>query len=237
MSNDDQQDIPTQMALPVQLVDQASFDSYYVPEHSSVQILLQSLRQADTFQWYVWGGEGFGVSRLLQGACTHFSEKGLSARYIPLKDLVGSCSADSLLGLEEHGFLSIDDLDVIAGHSDWQERLFNLYNRCLASNCHLFFGAKQPPSRLGLSLADLHSRLNAGAVYELPLLSDDDREQALLLRARLRGFHLDPSVIQYILRNFPRNNRALFSLLESLDMLSLQEKRRVTIPLIKKLQR
>ena len=98
---------------------------------------------------------------------------------------------------------------------------------------YLLLTGKMAPADLGLGLSDLSSRLGWGWVFQLQLLGDDEKKQALQLRAITRGFTLPDEVADYLLRYFPRDMPALFGLLDRLDAASLVEQRRLTVPFVK----
>ncbi len=90
-----------------------------------------------------------------------------------------------------------------------------------------------PPAQLRVKLMDLKSRLGWGVVYHLHGLSDEQKLEALRLRAQGRGLELDGSVGRFLLRRCPRDMGQLFLMLEELDQASLAEQRRLTIPFVK----
>ncbi len=92
-----------------------------------------------------------------------------------------------------------------------------------------------PPAAIGLSLADLASRLGAGPVYRLQALDDEGRRAALALHARQRGFDLADDVARYLLARLPRDMRSLVATLDRIDRASLTQQRKVTIPLVRDL--
>jgi DnaA-homolog protein len=55
----------------------------------------------------------------------------------------------------------------------------------------------------------------------------------LQLRARNRGMELGDSVADYILTRAERKLGALMSILDELDKSSLEQKRKLTVPLVK----
>jgi len=97
--------------------------------------------------------------------------------------------------------------------------------------------AKQPPSLVGLDLADLATRLAAGGVYSLKSLAEPDLPQAMRFRASMRGLDLPDSVIQYLIRRLPRNSSVLFSLLDRIDKAAFSHQRRITVPFVKELEK
>jgi DnaA family protein len=91
----------------------------------------------------------------------------------------------------------------------------------------------QRPDQSGFGLADLASRLGWGVTYSLKPLGEDDVLKALTSRAAARGLELPEETAQFLLRRFPRDLSSLFVLLDALDVASLVEQRRLTIPFVK----
>ena len=85
-------------------------------------------------------------------------------------------------------------------------------------------------------MRDLSSRLGAGLVYQLVVLDDSGKLQALKQRAQHRGFALGDDVGRYVLERYPRDTAALFGLLDRIDRASLVHQRRVTIPFLRSLE-
>ncbi|MBZ4345920.1 DnaA regulatory inactivator Hda, partial [Mycobacterium tuberculosis] len=93
----------------------------------------------------------------------------------------------------------------------WEMAIFNLYNRILESGkTRLLITGDRPPRQLNLGLPDLASRLDWGQIYKLQPLSDEDKLQALQLRARLRGFEMPEDVCRFLLKRLDREMRSLF---------------------------
>ncbi|HUA88097.1 MAG TPA: DnaA regulatory inactivator Hda, partial [Steroidobacteraceae bacterium] len=68
---------------------------------------------------------------------------------------------------------------------------------------------------------------------QLRPLDEGEQEQALMLRARARGFELPEETLQWLLRRFPRDMGSLYELLDTLDQAQLAAQRRLTIPFIR----
>jgi DnaA family protein len=98
----------------------------------------------------------------------------------------------------------------------------------------LLVAAEHSPRELAINLEDLRSRLQWGVTYQVHNLSDDDKQQALQLRARARGLELNDEVAQFIIQRLPRDTNELFWQLQRLDHASLAEQRKLTIPFVKK---
>ncbi len=100
----------------------------------------------------------------------------------------------------------------------------------MAGKTRLLITGDRPPRQLNLGLPDLASRLDWGQIYKLQPLSDEDKLQALQLRARLRGFELPEDVGRFLLKRLDREMRTLFMTLDQLDRASITAQRKLTIP-------
>lgn len=180
----------------------------------------------------LFGASGVGKTHLLVAATVRVRELGRWAGYLALSrwsDFTG----DALDALAAHDYLAIDEIERIAGHRDAEIALFDLYNRCRDRGCTLLLAAREPLSRLPLVLPDLASRLSAASAVALNLLSETARRDLLRERARARGFDLEPAVIEFLFRRYPRDLPGLMALVERLDRESLAQQRRVTVPLVR----
>ncbi|WP_372874177.1 DnaA regulatory inactivator Hda [Pseudomonas sp.] len=227
---------PIQLPLGVRLRDDATFANYYPGANAAALGYVERLCEAEA-GWaesliYLWGGAGVGRSHLLQAACLRFEQCGEPAVYLPLAELV-EYGPTMLDNLEQCELVCLDDLDAVAGRSDWEEALFHLFNRLRDSGRRLLLAASSSPRELPVKLADLQSRLTLALVFQLQSLSDEDKLRALQLRASRRGLHLSDEVGRFILTRGERSMSALFELLERLDQASLQAQRKLTIPFLK----
>lgn len=177
---------------------------------------------------FLWGVAGSGKTHLLQALC-HASP---AAVYLPLAQLQ-TYGPQSLDGLDAFAFLVFDDVQVIAGRREWEERLFQLFNALHARGAQICLAADRNPAALPLTLADLRSRLQLSVVFEVQPLDEAGRREVLKQHAHQRGIELKDEVAAYIMARSPRGMLDLLAVLDRLDRLSLAEKRRVTIPFIR----
>jgi len=220
-----------QLPLGIGLKDTATFENFYPAGN---ELLLQALQQGNEVILYLWGPAGSGKSHLLQALCHTTAATGHSPVYLPLRELV-SLSPDLLEGLEQQALIAVDDVQAVAGLSQWEEGLFHLYNRVRDSGHHLVVSATSAPAGLALAWPDLASRLGWGPVFQLSALTDADKRLALQLRAHRRGLEMGDDVAGYLLRRCPRDMDSLFNLLNRLDQASLAAQRRLTIPFVRQL--
>ena len=223
----------TQLPLSLKLRDDAIFDNFFIGENAQLIATLKKFIFDKSEQFiYCYGEDGVGRTHLLQSCCHAANENGRSLFYLSLATYP-ELSTDIFEALEDYDCVCIDDVDAIVGNEEWEEALFHFYNRVRENNTQLLVSAKIPPQQLRCILKDLQSRLIWGLVLEIKKLSDENKIQALQLRAQLRGLQLSEDVAHYLIHHYSRNMRDLVSALEKLDQASLAAKRKLTIPFVK----
>ena len=223
-----------QLALPVRLPDEASFDSFHV--HPGVAPAVAQVQEGlahPPFGICLHGPAQSGRTHLLQATAHAAAALDWAVVYLPLADLRAQPAEELLEGLGESGLVCLDDVDAVAGDAAWERALFGLYNRVHGAGASLLLAAVRPPVALGIELPDLRSRLQALLVLGLAPPDDDDRSQALVLQARARGMTLEPDVARYILARAPRGMSELVAALDRLDRSSLAAGRRLSIPFVR----
>jgi DnaA family protein len=213
----------------VRLQDRAVFASYYPGDNSAAVAAVRELAAGNgDVALYLHGVAGGGKSHLLQACCAEIPGAG----YFPLTQL-RELTPDVLEGAERLGAVAIDDLHCIAGEAEWERRLFTLYNECMANRTRIIVAAPCPATALGIVLPDLRSRLASMPHFALRPLDEVQQREALRLRAALRGMELPDETLLYLQRRFARDMAQLHVLLDRLDVASLQEQRRITVPFIR----
>jgi DnaA family protein len=225
--------VEEQLPLRVQLRDDATFENFYstaIQEFANqIQLSASGLGEQSIF---ISGPLGSGCSHLLQAACHEAESKGLNSVYLPLDELVDYSPAifESLEGLP---VIALDNLQAIAGHADWEEALFHLFNRVRDSGGRLLFAADKSPDELGIKLPDLHSRLVWGLVYQIDEPTTEFKESALQIRALNRGLDMSDEVAKYVVKNVEGHMENMFEALQQLDHASLSAKKKLTRPFVK----
>lgn len=224
----------SQLTLPIVLNDEATFDNFYVTEQN--RQLVTTLKNSDNWLEpfiYLFGPSKCGCSHLLQAACQQAAEQNRLALYLPMQELLAYPAHEMLDGLESLDLICIDDIHLISAQREWEEGIFHLYNKVKEKQGRLLIAAHQSPKQLQLSLADLESRLQWGITYKMSDYSDEDLVFLIAHRARSRGLLLVDEVAHYLVSRAKRDPAELMSILEKLDILSLQSGRKLTIPFIK----
>lgn len=224
-----------QIPLDIGYKESPGFDQFNPGENRQVFTLLKKIAAgSENGRIYLWGPTGTGKSHLLQAACLEAGENKRSAVYIPLANY-RDLQPLILEGMENMNLLCIDDVDGIAGNTEWEQALFHLYNRVRDVDGSMIFTSKVSPKATKLELQDLRSRMGWDLVFHLQPLSEPDRIDVLKKRAQLRGFELPDEVANFLVKRVKRDFHSLIDLLDHLDRGSLSAKRKLTIPFVKEL--
>lgn len=181
---------------------------------------------------YLWGERGSGKTHLAMAALRCAKGQGADGLYLDL-NRHRELDAAMLQGLEQLDLICLDAVQAVTGNASWEIGLFNLFNRLRDTGKRLLATGDSPASELPLQLPDLSSRLSWGPGYRLRPLDDPSRLQLLQHSATTRGMQLSTAAARYILNHYPRDLHSLETLLDCLDRLSLAEKKKPGIPVIR----
>lgn len=162
---------------------------------------------------YIWGEPGAGKTHLLKA----FALEG-GAPYL---------TADRYRG-GSVPVLAIDEIEALS--EEEQVTLFNAFNE--RAFRLLVVAARSSPRDVPLR-RDLATRLATGLTYLVTPLTDEEKRDALVAHAKVRGFALGEDVANYLLTHARRDMGSLISALDALDRYSLETGRMVTVPLLK----
>jgi DnaA family protein len=212
-----------------------TFANLLVPARNAELVdLLKDLEHYTEPVAFVWGSEGCGKTHLLQAVCRDQEDRGaLQALYLPMAR-IRVFGPEVFASLHHMDLICLDDLHLVAGDKAWEEALFEFFNRSREAGVRLLVTALQSPRGIEFALPDLASRMAWGVTYQLHELSDEDKLAALDQRAREKNMPLPLEVLSYIFNRHPRDLQGLLAVMETLDKLSLAEKRRLTIPFVRK---
>lgn len=224
-----------QIPLPLGNFDRFNFELYWSgSNHAAVEHLRRVAGGETADNIYLWGGPATGKSHLLQAACTLAATAQRQVMYIPLEDTSG-LSPDLLQGVDGLDLVCLDDVDRVAGSSEWEIAIFNLYNQLQENHKSLIVSARTGTVGIPLALPDLRSRLAAGVSWHLTPLTEADRLQAVQQRATVRGFELPDEVVDYLSKRVARDMHSLFDWLDRLDHASLAQQKKLTVPFVREL--
>jgi DnaA family protein len=216
-----------QLALELASPPAPTLDNFVVGENAEVVAAVRALARGGGERFvYLWGGSGSGRTHLLRAVLREWREAGRTASLythdaLPVAATISATDA-----------IAVDDVQHLPPPA--QIELFNIYNALRESSGLLLVSGDVPPARLALR-PDLLTRLAWGLVYEVHALSENDRRAALQSYALARGFELPAEVSDYLLARAPRDLSSLRVLVDTLDRLSLEQKRAVTVPLAREL--
>lgn len=221
-----------QLTLGVRLKERATFASFLTARNVELIAHLRHVAaNVPAGSTWIMGPHTAGKSHLLQAVCAAVPA-GRRAAYLPLETLLPFGPA-ALDGAEALDLACYDDVQVIAGLADWEQRLFVLWQRAFERGATLLFAARENPAAVQFGLPDLKSRLASSQVFAVRELNDSEQIEALSLRAQLRGLELPAETARYLQRRFPRDMRTLCEILDTLDDASFVAQRRLTVPFIR----
>ena len=220
-----------QLPLGVRLHDRAVFASFLPARNAEALAHARAAAAGRAGLTWLAGPPGAGKTHLLQAVCAA-APAARRCGYVPLREL-SALGVEVLEGLPQLECLALDDVDAVAGRSEWERALFTLVREFAERGGTLLLAAGVPPARCPWVLPDLGSRCAAADVLHLHALNESEQQVALRLRARLRGLELSVHTARWLQRRFPRDMRTLYQLLDTLDEAALTAQRRLTIPFIR----
>lgn len=119
--------------------------------------------------------------------------------------------------------VGVEDAEAIAGNPQAEAAAFHLHNLVLAEGGHLLLTATRAPSRWGLSLPDLASRMEG-----TPVVAIEPPDEALLAAVLVKLFadrQIEPpeTLIRYLVPRIDRSFAAAQDIVATLDETALAE--------------
>jgi len=146
----------------------------------------------------------------------------------------GSGRSHLLAASARPGLVVADDVERL--DDEGQIALFNAINAARDAGGTVLAAGNAPPAQLALR-EDLKSRLAWGLVYQVKPLTDAEKALTLHGEAARRGLKLSDEVVWYLLTHVRRDLHSLTGLLDRLDRTSLEQRRAITLPLVRELIR
>ena len=222
---------PKQLTFPWNKVNKSSLEGFFISQENSH--LLSLLKDSDfSDDLFIYGTKESGKTFLLQAMCNSYSSMSKSSLYIPLKNVM-NFGVDIFESLENIDLICVDGIEEVISKIEWEKAIFNLINKALISDSRLILTSSKDLKSLNFSLLDLESRIRKFQSYELHPINDKDIFDALKYISKLTSINLGDKEAKYLVTYSQRNISNLVHILESLDQLSMEKKRKITIPLIK----
>jgi DnaA family protein len=212
------------------------FEDFVTGPNAAVLASVMGLLDEPGGSLFISGPDGTGKSHLLNALCHSARERGLAAFYIALSKLSDEAAA-SLEGLRVLDLVCVDDLDSVAGNPTWEKALFACFNEVRSAGGRLLVSSKMPLSKLEFSLPDLASRLAWGVRQNLQLPDDEGKLEILRQRANALRIEVPEEVQNYLIKHGKRDMASLLQTLEQLKDAAFAEKRKITIPMARKILR
>jgi DnaA family protein len=225
---------------PLKLAWQMTQDGFtqYIPTHNEAAVnAVQQLEYVtEESCLYLWGDHGTGKTHLLHAICQTFAEQERSVCYLPLNRVLTDSSMNAEQVFEDlqcMDIICLDEIQVIANKPEWENALFDLFNRLWDLRKPLLLTSTEHPKACGFHLADLYSRLICGEIYQLKHLDNAGQHRVLQQQAKHFGLVLPDNVAQYLIQHGQNNMTCLMAWFEQLDYAALSYKRRLTLPFVK----
>jgi chromosomal replication initiation ATPase DnaA len=134
--------------------------------------------------------------------------------------------------IEEKSNVVVDDC---LGTSS-EENLFHLINHCKLNNLKIYFTSSININTYNFKLIDLFSRLREFLYLEIKY-PDDEMCKMLMVKlfSDKQIIIKNKEIFDFIFKRLNRTYLDIYMFVEKLDMLSLEKKRQLTIPLIKEI--
>ena len=117
-----------------------------------------------------------------------------------------------------------------------QEKIFHIVNNCILNDLKLLITSNISINQINFNFNDLSSRLKTFSNLEIKKPND---EMLLTILTKLlieKQFVIKSNdIFEYILRRVDRSYLGINNIVDKLDLLSLEKKRQLTIPLIKEI--
>jgi chromosomal replication initiation ATPase DnaA len=126
--------------------------------------------------------------------------------------------------------IAIDNGDCAA-----ERALLHLVNFCMETRGDVLLAARQAPASWTVALPDLASRLRAVLAIGIGLPDDALLGAVLVKHFADRQLRVAPGVIAYLLTHMERSFAAAAEIAARLDVISLRERRAITVPLARQL--
>jgi len=216
-----------QLGLPISLDSKMLLDNFSA-NNELINLIHQLFQDKKASEIYVYGLTGQGKTHVLQGLILKALASDKNAIYI---DCVDSFPEHLLDFIDQLSFISLDNIDLISNEN--QEVFFDLYNRARQAGVVILVSGSSLPADLSV-MKDLKTRLSLAAVYKLDVLNDELTIEVLNKQMNDRNLTIDSKIYEYLLKNYSRDLNTLVSAMNQLDKSSLQSKKAISIPFVKK---
>ena len=216
-----------QLGLPISLNSSMLLDNFV-----SNKELIRSIRQVfldqKSSEIYFYGASGNGKTHILQGAVLESLANDKNAVFVDCADLIPDHLAEFI---DQISLISFDNVHLLSNKNE--EIFFDLFNRSRQSQVNILVSGNTLPADLNI-MKDIKTRLSLATVFKLEELNDESTMIVIDKQMSDRNLSIDPKVYEYLFKNFSRDLRLLLSTMDDLDKASLQTKKPISIPFVRK---
>ena len=216
-----------QLGLPISLNTSMLLESL-VANKELLRLINQLFVDENSSEVFIYGASGQGKTHILHGAVLKALELDKNAIYI---DCIEPFPEHILDFLDQVHFISFDNVHLISSKN--QEIFFDLYNQARQSQILILVSADSLPSDLEV-MKDIKTRLSLAAVYKLEELNDELIMRVIDSQMSQRNLSINSGVYEYLFKNYSRDLKLLLATLNDLDKASLQAKKAISIPFVRK---
>ena len=216
-----------QLGLPISLNSSMLLENF-VSNKELIRSINQLFLDQKSSEVYIYGANGQGKTHVLQGTILKALASDKNAVFI---DCLDPFPGHIFEIIDQINFISFDNVHLMIKEN--QERFFDLYNRARQSEVFILVSGDSLPSDLKV-MKDIKTRLSLAAVYKLEELDDELKMNIINSQMSDRNLSVDSKVYEYLFKSFSRDLKLLLSTMDDLDKSSLQAKKPISIPFVRK---
>ncbi len=222
------------------------FENFYTSTQSELTLKtckeICSNKELQHQSIYISGDKGQGKTHLLISIGNFLAEHypHVKTLYMHCLDFIQSMERDkkekankTLFQLQAVDYFLLDDVDLIAGHSLAQEKLYSLYNFLRDQDKVIVFTGRKSPNQLKNIESFLTSRFLWGMTVKLYPMDDQTTHQIIKKLGNDFGLGIPDKVITFLLNRIPRDYLTIKNSVIRLNDESLKQKKKVTLQLAK----
>jgi len=216
-----------QLGLPISLNTSMLLESF-TANKELLRLINQLFVDENSLEVFIYGASGQGKTHILQGAVLKALELDKNAIYIDCSEPFPEHILDFI---DQLHFISFDNVHLISSKN--HEIFFDLYNQARQSQILILVSADKLPSDLEV-MKDIKTRLSLAAVYKLEELNDESIMRVIDSQMGQRNLSINSGVYEYLFKNYSRDLKLLLATLNDLDKASLQAKKAISVPFVRK---
>ena len=177
---------------------------------------------------YIYGGSGVGKTHLLMAAANYLSKTNLNVFFVRAETFTehvvnairNGIMQDFRMAYRHVDVLIIDDVHIFARKSATQEEFFHTFNTLHTSGRQIILSANTSPQLLQEIEPRLVSRFEWGITLHLEKMSSPQLQEFIVNRCNFLNFGLKPEIIEFLVKTFAPNTKAIQKALDTLILRS-----------------